>query len=160
MPANCFLLLSNPENLRRWIRLADVVIGAVLIPGTRAPHLITREMLKTMKKGAVIVDVAIDQGGCFETSRPTTHANPVYEVEGVIHYTVGNMPGTLAKTATLALTNATLPYALEIADKGWRRAFQENTEIRKGANVVQGKITYPGVAEAFGLDCTPLETLL
>jgi alanine dehydrogenase len=160
MPANCFLLLSSPDNLRRLIRHADAVIGAVLIPGAKAPHLVTREMLKTMKRGAVLVDVAIDQGGCFETSKPTTHANPTYEVEGVIHYTVGNMPGTVPKTATLALTNATLPYALEIADKGWRRAFKENPEIQKGANVVQGKVTHPGVSDAFGLPHTPLEKLL
>lgn len=160
MPANCFLLHSNPDNLRHWIRRAHVVIGAVLIPGNKAPHLVSREMLKTMKRGAVLVDVAIDQGGCFETSRPTTHADPIYVEEGVIHYTVANMPGTLARTATHALTNATLPYALEIADKGWRRACRENEEIRKGANVVQGKVTHPGVAAAFGMDWTPMASLL
>lgn len=121
MPANCFLLAPNPATLRQLVQAADVVIGAVLIPGAKAPHLITRDMLKTMKKGSVLVDVAIDQGGCFESSRPTTHADPIYIEEGIVHYTVANMPGALAKTSTLALTNATLPYALELADKGWRR---------------------------------------
>jgi alanine dehydrogenase len=160
MPANCFLLLSTPPLLRQLAREADVIIGAVLVPGAKAPRLITRKMLKTMKPGAVMVDVAIDQGGCFETSRPTTHADPIYIEEGVVHYTVANMPGAVAITSTLALTNATLPYALEIASKGWRRAFQESAEIRLGANVVQGRVTYPGVAQAFKLTHTPVETLL
>ena len=117
-------------------------------------------MLKTMKKGAVLVDVAIDQGGCFETSKPTTHKDPVYTIDGVIHYCVANMPGAVAKTSTLALTNATLPYAVEIADKGWKKAMQENPEIRKGANVIRGKVTFKGVADAFGLKFTPIDTLL
>lgn len=160
MPANCFLLMSNPDTLRRLVREADAVIGAVLVPGAKAPRLITREMLKTMRPGAVLVDVAIDQGGCFETSRPTTHADPIYVVDGVVHYTVANMPGAVAKTSTLALTNATLPYALEIADKGWQRAMQENSAIRRGANIVQGRVTHPGVAEAFGLTCTPVEQVV
>jgi alanine dehydrogenase len=160
MPANCFLLMSDPHTLRRLVREADAIIGAVLVPGAKAPRLITREMLKTMRPGAVLVDVAIDQGGCFETSRPTTHADPIYVVDGVVHYTVANMPGAVAKTSTLALTNATLPYALEIADKGWLRAMQENSEIRRGANVVQGRVTHPGVAEAFGLTCTPAEQVI
>jgi alanine dehydrogenase len=160
MPSNCFLLMSKPATVRRLIKEADVVVGAVLIPGAKAPKLVTREMLKTMKKGAVLVDVAIDQGGCFETSKATTHKDPIYTVEGVVHYCVANMPGAVPKTSTLALTNATLPYAVEIADKGWKKAMQENPEIRCGANVVQGKVTYKGVAEAFGLEYTPVDTLL
>lgn len=160
MPKNCFLLYASPATLRELVAKADVVVGAVLIPGAKTPKLITRDMLKTMKKGAVLVDVAIDQGGCFETSRPTTHTNPIYTIDGVVHYCVANMPGAVAKTSTLALTNATLPYAAEIADKGWKRAMCENREIKLGANVVKGKVTYKGVAEAFGLELTPIDTLL
>jgi alanine dehydrogenase len=160
MPSNCFLLMSKPTTVRRLIKEADVVVGAVLIPGAKAPRLITREMLKTMKKGAVLVDVAIDQGGCFETSKATTHGEPIYEVEGVVHYCVANMPGAVPKTSTLALTNATLPYAVEIANKGWKKAMQQNLEIKYGANVVNGKVTYEGVAEAFGLNFTSIDNLL
>jgi len=160
MPSNCFLLMSKPTTVRRLIKEADVIVGAVLIPGAKAPRLITREMLKTMKKGAVLVDVAIDQGGCFETSKATTHGEPIYTVDGVVHYCVANMPGAVPKTSTLALTNATLPYAVEIADKGWQKAMQENPEIKPGANVVQGKVTYQGVAEAFGLEFTPIDSLI
>jgi len=160
MPANCFLLYASPASLRELITRADVVVGAVLVPGAKAPKLITRDMLKTMKKGAVLVDVAIDQGGCFETSRPTTHTDPTYVVEGVVHYCVANMPGAVPKTSTLALTNATLPYVLQIANMGWKRAMQENPDIKLGANVVQGKVTYKGVAEAFGLPLTPIDELL
>ncbi|MGD2186915.1 MAG: alanine dehydrogenase [Desulfobacterales bacterium] len=160
MPSNCFLLMSKPTTVRRLIKEADVVVGAVLIPGAKAPRLITREMLKRMKKGAVLVDVAIDQGGCFETSKATTHGEPIYTVDGVVHYCVANMPGAVPKTSTLALTNATLPYALEIANKGWKKAMQENPEIKSGANVVKGKVTYEGVAEAFGLEFTPIDNLL
>ena len=160
MPQNCFTLMSSPAAIRKLIKEADLVIGSVLIPGAKAPKLVTREMVKTMKKGSVMVDVAIDQGGCFETSRATTHKDPVYTVDGVIHYCVGNMPGAVAKTSTLALTNATLAYALEIANKGWKKAMQENIEIRKGANVIQGKVTFKGVADAFGLKYAPVDTLL
>jgi len=160
MPSNCFLLMSKPTTIRRLIKEADVVVGAVLIPGAKAPRLVTREMLKTMKKGAVLVDVAIDQGGCFETSKATTHAEPIYSVDGVVHYCVANMPGAVPKTSTLALTNATLPYAVEIANKGWKKAMQNNPEIKFGANVVKGKVTYQGVAEAFGLEYTPIDKLL
>lgn len=160
MPANCFVIMSNPAVLRDLVRQADAVIGAVLIPGARTPRLITRDMLKTMKPGAVLVDVAIDQGGCFETSRPTTHADPVFIVDGIVHYCVANMPGALAQTSTVALTNATLPYALEIATKGWQPAMAENAEIRQGANVVQGKVTCQGVAKAFDLPYTPIDDLL
>lgn len=160
LPPNCFLLLASPETIRRLVQEADLLVGSVLVPGAKAPKLVTGEMVKTMKKGAVMVDVAIDQGGCFETSHPTTHADPVYTVDGVIHYCVANMPGAVARTSTLALTNATLPYAVEIADKGWRRAMKENPEIRKGANVVSGRVTCQGVADAFGLPCVPVDDLL
>jgi alanine dehydrogenase len=160
MPQNCFTLVSTPETIRKMIREADLIIGSVLIPGAKAPKLVTRDMLKTMKKGSVLVDVAIDQGGCFETSKATTHKDPVYTVEGVIHYCVGNMPGAVAKTSTLALTNATLPYAVQIAEKGWKKAMQENQEIQKGANVIKGKVTFKGVADAFGLKLTPVDKFL
>ncbi len=160
MPANCFPVMSNAVVLAGLVAKADVVIGAVLVAGAKAPKLLTLDMLKTMKKGSVIVDVAIDQGGCFETSKATTHAEPVYEIEGVIHYCVANMPGAVARTSTRALTNATLPYAVEIANKGWRKAMQENKEIKLGANVIKGQVTYKAVAEAFGLDYTPVEKFL
>jgi len=160
MPSNCFLLMSSPATLRELVKEADVVVGAVLLPGAKAPKLVTREMLKTMKKGAVLVDVAIDQGGCFETSKATTHSDPIYTVDGVVHYCVANMPGAVPKTSTLALTNATLPYAVEIANKGWEKVMKENTEIKLGANVVKGKVTYKGVADAFGLDYVPIDSML
>ena len=160
MPHNCFTLMSSPETIRKLIREADLVIGSVLIPGAKAPKLVTRDMVKTMKKGSVMVDVAIDQGGCFETSKATTHKDPVFTIDGVIHYCVGNMPGAVAKTSTLALTNATLPYAVQIANKGWKKAMQENREIRKGANVIQGEVTFKGVADAFGLKLSPVDKLL
>ncbi len=160
MPANCFPLMSSPALIRKLVREADVVVGAVLVAGTKAPKLVTADMLKTMKPGSVMVDVAIDQGGCFETSHPTTHSDPIYTVDGVVHYCVANMPGAVAKTSTLALTNATLPYAVEIANKGWIEAMQDNAEIRSGANVVEGKVTYQGVADAFGLDFTSIRSLL
>ena len=160
MPRNCFPLMYSPSTLRDLVPKADVVVGAVLIPGAKAPKLITRDMLKAMKKGSVLVDVAIDQGGCFETSRPTTHSNPTYIVDDVVHYCVANMPGAVAKTSTIALTNATLPYALEIANKGWKKAMKENKDIRLGANVVHGKVTYKAVAKAFGLESFSIDTFL
>ena len=160
MPANCFLLMSSPATLRDLVTRADVVVGAVLIPGTKAPRLVTRDMVKTMKKGSVLVDVAIDQGGCFETSKATTHSDPIYTVDGVVHYCVANMPGGVAKTSPLALTNATLPYAVEIANKGWRKAMRENKEIKLGANVVNGRITYKGVSDAFDLEYVNIDGLL
>jgi len=160
MPANCFNLFSSPATLRELIQRADVVVGAVLIPGTKAPKLITREMLKTMKPGSVLVDVAIDQGGCFETSKATTHGKPIFTVEGVVHYCVANMPGAVPRTSTMALTNATLPYAVQIANKGWKKSMHENKEIAMGANVVNGKVTYKGVAQAFDLSYTPIGDLL
>ncbi|MFW2367303.1 MAG: alanine dehydrogenase [Desulforhopalus sp.] len=160
MPANVFPIMSNPAILKEYVTKADLVIGAVLIPGAKAPKLITREMLKDMKDGSVIVDVAIDQGGCIETAKATTHAEPTYVVDGVVHYCVANMPGAVARTSTAALTNATLPYAVEIANKGWKKAMQENTEIKLGANVIDGQITYKAVAEAFNLDYTPVDKFL
>ena len=160
MPPNCFTAMSSPETIRRLIRKADAVIGSVLIPGAKTPKLVTRDMLKTMKKGSILVDVAIDQGGCFETSKATTHKDPVYTIDGIIHYCVGNMPGAVARTSALALTNATLPYAVEIANKGWKKAMKENPEIRKGANVIKGEITFQGVADAFGMKFTPIDKLL
>jgi alanine dehydrogenase len=160
MPKNCFPLFASPATLRELITRADVVVGAVLVPGAKAPKLITRAMLKTMTKGSVMVDVAIDQGGCFETSKATTHKDPIFVVDGVVHYCVANMPGAVPKTSTLALTNATLPYAVQIADKGWKRAMKENPDIARGANVVQGKVTYKGVADAFGLELTLIADLL
>jgi alanine dehydrogenase len=160
MPSNCYPVMSNVATLRRLLPQADLVIGAVLIPGGKAPKLITREDLSLMKQGSVLVDVAIDQGGCFETSKPTTHTEPTYEVDGIVHYCVANMPGAVAKTSTLALTNATLPYAIEIASKGWKKACRENPEITAGANVVLGQVTYNRVAEAFGLDWTEISSLI
>lgn len=160
MPANVFPLMSNPAILREYVIKADLVIGAVLIPGAKAPKLITKDMLKEMKDGSVIVDVAIDQGGCIETSKATTHAEPTFVVDGVVHYCVANMPGAVARTSTAALTNATLPYAIEIANKGWKKAMQENKEVRLGANVIDGKITYKAVADAFDLDYTPVDDFL
>jgi len=160
MPPNCFPIASSPANIRRYLQEADLVVGAVLIPGATAPRLVTRDMLRFMKKGSVIVDVAIDQGGCIETARPTTHDDPIYEVDGIIHYCVANMPGAVSMTSTIALTNATLPYAIEIAEKGVQRAALDNPEIAQGINVIDGKVTYAGVAEAFGLKYTPIEKVL
>ncbi len=158
MPANCFPLMANDEILEKLVLQAELVIGAVLVHGAKAPKLLTKNMIQKMKKGSVVVDVAIDQGGCFETSRATTHTDPVYEVDGVIHYCVANMPGAVPKTSTQALTNATLPYALEIANKGWKKACSENEEIKKGANVINGAVTYKAIADTFDLEYTPIET--
>jgi alanine dehydrogenase len=160
MIGRCVTLMSSPEAIRNVLPKADVVVGAVLVPGSKTPNLISREMLKTMKKGSVLVDVSIDQGGCFETSKETTHAAPTYTIDGIVHYAVSNMPAALPRTSTLALNNATLPYAVEIANKGWKRAMKQNREIRRGANVVKGHVTYMGVAEAFGLKHVPIDTLL
>jgi alanine dehydrogenase len=160
MPSNCITLMSSPAAIRDVLPKADVVVGAVLVPGSKTPTLITRDMLKTMKKGSVLVDVSIDQGGCFETSKETTHADPTYTIDGIVHYAVSNMPGALPRTSTLALNNATLPYAVEVANKGWKKAMKENSEIKRGANVVKGQVTYKGVAEAFGLDYVPIDKLL
>lgn len=160
MPKNCFPVMSSPATVRALVQEADVVIGAVLVHGAKAPKLVSRDMLKTMKEGAVLVDVAIDQGGCFETSRATTHSEPTFVVDGVVHYCVANMPGAVPLTSTVALTNATLPYALKIADMGWQEAARQQHGIREGLNIVAGKITYAGVADAFGLEYTPVEAFL
>lgn len=160
MAANVKTQYSSEYNIREAIKTADLVIGGVLIPGAKAPKLITKDMLSTMKPGAVIVDVAIDQGGCFETSKPTTHAEPTYVVDGVVHYCVANMPGAVPYTSTLALTNATLPYAIQLANKGWKHACIDNAELRLGLNVVNGKVVYEGVSQAFGLDYTPVAEVL
>ena len=152
MPSNVQLIFSNRQNILEQITTADLVVGGVLLPGAKAPKLIRREDLKTMRPGAVIVDVAIDQGGCVETIKATTHENPVYTVDGIIHYGVANMPGGVPRTSTLALTNATLPYALKLANKGWKQALREDGALLKGLNVVDGKVTYQGVAEAFGME--------
>lgn len=151
MPANVDTLMSTSYNIEELLPHTDLVIGAVLIPGAKAPHLITREMLKLMQPGSVLVDVAIDQGGCFETSHPTTHAEPVYTVDGILHYCVANIPGAVPFTSTLALTNATLPYAVTLANMGWEKACEENEDLRKGLNIVDGKVVCKAVADTFGL---------
>src|SRR5512138_1247572 len=151
MPANCILIHSNRHNILEQIETADLVVGAVLIPGAKAPKLIRREDLKLMQPGAVIVDVAIDQGGCVETIHATTHENPTYVVDGIIHYGVANMPGGVPRTSTLALTNATLPYAMQLANKGWKKALKDSVALLKGLNMTDGHVTYPGVADAFGM---------
>jgi alanine dehydrogenase len=160
MPANVKTMMSNEFNIREQIKQADLIVGAVLIPGAKAPHLITKDMLKDMKKGAVVVDVAVDQGGCIETCKPTTHENPTYIIDDVVHYCVANMPGAVPYTSTLALTNATLPYAIQLADKGWKKAAQENADLVPGLNVIQGDIVYKAVAEAFNMPYTPVEKYL
>lgn len=154
-------LMSNEYNIENAVKKADLLIGAVLIPGTKAPHLVTEDMVKQMKKGSVIVDVAIDQGGSVETiDRVTTHSNPTFEKFGIIHYSVANMPGAVPRTSTFALTNVTLSYALEIANKGWKQAVLDNKELAKGINVLDGHVTYKAVADAFSLPYTPLEKFL
>ena len=150
-------LYSSRHNIESQLPDVDLVVGSVLIPGAKAPRLITRDMLKLMRPGSVIVDVAIDQGGCFETSRPTTHSEPTYVVDGVVHYAVANIPGAVPRTSTLALTNATLPYAVRLANKGWRQACREDAALAQGVNMVDGKVTFPAVAEAWGLEYTKLE---
>jgi alanine dehydrogenase len=159
MPANVDTVMSNEYNIRELIKSANLIIGGVLIPGAKAPSLITRDMLKLMKPGTVMVDVAIDQGGCFETSKATTHEDPIYEVDGVVHYCVANMPGAVPYTSTLALTNATLPYALQLANQGWQQACSNNEELRKGLNVVHGKVVFKGVADAWHLPYTDVKQL-
>jgi alanine dehydrogenase len=160
MPANVDLIYSNRYNILEQIEVADLLVGAVLLPGAKAPNLVRREDLKRMKAGSVIVDVAVDQGGCVETIRPTTHEDPIYEVEGVIHYGVANMPGGVPRTSTLALTNATFPYASRLAKFGWEEACRRDQSLLPGLNIVDGKVVYPGVAEAFGLEYTPVEQVL
>jgi alanine dehydrogenase len=157
---NLNTVFSNPYNIGEAVKFADVVVGAVLIKGAKAPKLVTREMVVSMTRGSVIVDVAIDQGGSVETIHPTTHTNPVFEVDGVIHYGVTNMPGAVPRTSTYALSNATLPYARQLADLGFARAVGGNAALAKGVNVFAGKVTYPAVADAFGLDCRHVKELL
>ncbi len=156
LPKNVKTLFSSRHNIEQELADTDLVIGSVLIPGAKAPKLVTADMLPLMRKGSVVVDVAIDQGGCFETSHATTHSDPVYEVDGIIHYAVANIPGAVPYTSTLALTNATLPYALRLADKGWRDACKADPGLAEGVNIVDGKITYEAVAEAWNLPYTPL----
>ena len=160
MPANVQTMFSNSYNIKAAIKTADLVIGGVLIPGAKAPHLITKDNLSSMKKGSVLVDVAVDQGGCFETTKPTTHADPIYVIDDVIHYCVANMPGAVPYTSTLALTNATLPYAIQLANQGWKKACSSNNELKLGLNVVDGKVVYKAVSDAFNLPYTPVEEVL
>ncbi|MFN4916991.1 MAG: alanine dehydrogenase [Ignavibacteria bacterium] len=157
MAKNVNTVMSTPDNIRRHAQQADLVIGAVLIAGAKAPHLITKDMLSTMKHGAVVVDVSVDQGGCIETCKPTTHENPTYVVDGILHYCVANMPGAVPYTSTVALTNATLPYAIQLANKGWEKACSDNRELYYGVNTVSGTIVYQAVAEAFDMPYSELK---
>ncbi len=156
-PANVHTLYSSEHNIRKMLPTVDIIVGSVLVPGDKTPHLITKEMLKLMEPGTVLVDVAIDQGGCFETSRPTTHSDPVYIEEGIVHYCVANIPGAVPNTSTLALTNATLHYAIALADKGWQQACKDDGALAKGLNIVEGKVVFKAVADVFGLPWTPLQ---
>ncbi|QCR21709.1 alanine dehydrogenase [Pontibacter sp. SGAir0037] len=160
MPANVNTFMSNEYNIRELLSTHDLIVGAVLIPGAKAPHLITRDMLKEMRPGTVLVDVAVDQGGCIETCKPTTHEDPTYVIDDVVHYCVANMPGAVPYTSTLALTNATLPYAIQLANKGWKQACADSAELKKGLNVVKGQVVYKGVAEAFNLDYVEVDSIL
>lgn len=156
LPGNVHTLYSSEHNIRQHLKDVDIVVGAVLVPGAKAPQLITKDMLPLMEPGTVLVDVAIDQGGCFETSRPTTHTDPIFIEDGIVHYCVANIPGAVPNTSTLALTNATLKYALALADKGWKQACKEDAALAKGLNIVEGKITFKAVADAFGLPYEPI----
>jgi alanine dehydrogenase len=156
LPANVHPVYSTDHNIRQLLPSVDIVVGSVLIPGAKCPHLITRDMLKLMQPGTVLVDVAIDQGGCFETSHPTTHEDPIYTVDGIVHYCVANIPGAVPNTSTMALTNATLTYALALADKGWQKACRDDHSLYLGLNIVQGKVTFEAVAEAFDLPYEPI----
>jgi len=160
MPRNVDTMFSSEANIRRMLPDVDLIIGAVLKPGAKAPHLITREMLKNMRAGTVMVDVAIDQGGCFETSKATTHDDPVYIIDDVVHYCVANMPGAVPYTSTLGLTNVTLPYAIDLANKGWKKALNDDEELKKGLNITGGDIVYEDVADAFGMSYKPVDTVL
>ena len=160
MPKNVHTMVSNEYSIRELVKDHDLIIGAVLIPGAKAPMLITRDMLKTMGPGTVLVDVAVDQGGCIETCTPTTHENPTFIIDDVVHYCVANMPGAVPYTSTLALTNATLPYAVRLAKEGWKKACQENSELRLGLNVIQGEVVYKGVADAFNLPLVDVKKFL
>jgi alanine dehydrogenase len=160
MPANVKTIYSNEYNIRNEIKTSDLIVGAVLIPGAKAPSLVTREMLKEMRPGTVLVDVAVDQGGCIETCKPTTHEDPTFIVDDVVHYCVANMPGAVPYTSTIALTNATLPYAIKLADKGWKKACQEDDTLKKGLNVISGDVVYKGVADAFDLELKNVDDYL
>lgn len=160
MPANVVTQFSDQYTIQQLVKQADLVVGAVLTPGAKAPVVIKREMLKTMQPGTVIVDVAVDQGGCFETTKPTTHTHPIYVIDGVVHYSVANMPGAVPMTSTFALTNATLPYVKLLADHGWKEALRNNETLKKGLNIIDGDIVFQGVAEAFGLPFKTVELYL
>jgi len=160
MPDNITTVYSNQYNIRKMIEYHDLIIGAVLIPGAKAPKLIKEDMLQYMNKGTVLVDVAVDQGGCIETCRPTTHQDPIFVIDGIVHYCVANMPGAVPYTSTTALTNATLRFSLELANKGWQKACQDNPALQKGLNIVQGKVVYKGVADAFDLEHVSLDKVL
>jgi alanine dehydrogenase len=160
MPKNVHTMVSNEYSIRELVKDHDLIIGGVLVPGAKAPKLITRDMLKTMRPGTVLVDVAVDQGGCIETCKPTTHENPTYIIDDVVHYCVANMPGAVPYTSTLALTNATLPYAIKLAGQGWKKACAENTDLRSGLNVIQGEVVYKAVADAFNLKYTDVKKFL
>ena len=160
MPANVDTMMSNEYNIREAVKFADLIVGAVLIPGAKAPHLVTRDMLKLMRPGTVLVDVAVDQGGCIETCRPTTHEDPTYIIDDVVHYCVANMPGAVPYTSTVALTNATLPYVMQLANKGWLQACRDNAELKAGLNVVEGKVVYKGVADAWNLPLVAVQDVL
>ena len=156
-PANVHTLYSSEHNIRQMLPTVDIVVGSVLVPGDKTPHLITKEMLKLMEPGTVLVDVAIDQGGCFETSRPTTHSDPVYIEDGIVHYCVANIPGAVPNTSTWALTNATLRYAIALADKGWQKACKDDAALAKGLNIVNGKVVFKAVADVFNLPYEPVD---
>lgn len=156
LPVNVHTLYSTEHNIRELLPTADIVIGSVLVPGDKAPHLITKDMLKIMEPGTVLMDVAIDQGGCFETSRPTTHSDPVYMVDGILHYAVANIPGAVPHTSTMALTNATLKYAIALADKGWEKACKDDAALARGLNIVRGNVTFKAVADVYGLEYNPI----
>lgn len=160
MPANVSLIYSNAYTIKKLAMVADLIVGAVLIPGAKAPNLITREMLKELQAGTVLVDVAVDQGGCIETCKPTTHLDPTFIIDDIVHYCVANMPGAVPYTSTMALTNATLPYVIQLASKGWKKACQDNPELVPGLNVVHGKVVHEGVSDAFGLDYVPVSSVL
>lgn len=160
LPANVHTLYSSEHNIRQQLPTVDIVIGSVLVPGDKTPYLITRDMLPLMEPGTVLVDVAIDQGGCFETSHPTTHSDPVYLVDGILHYAVANIPGAVPNSSTMALTNATMRYAVALADKGWKQACQADTALARGLNIVEGKVTYKAVADVFHLPYTPVAEVL
>lgn len=160
MPKNVHTMVSNEYSIREMVKDHDLIIGGVLIPGAKAPKLITRDMLKTMRPGTVLVDVAVDQGGCIETCTPTTHENPTFIIDDIVHYCVANMPGAVPYTSTLALTNATLPYAIRLANQGWKKACSESTELRNGLNVIHGEVVYKGVADAFNLHYTDVNKFL